>query len=127
MLDLQVKRGKSAVAGSQGDASGSGGIQWTLKNVDRQAVELSRQAARKRGMKFGKWVTEVLREAATAEMNGRNRDDGNDIIVAKLSEFETNLGDRIEKIQRQSLEIQHDLRVLQLLVPEVAKSAVASK
>src|SRR5688572_28169821 len=41
--------------------------QWTVKGIDRQTLELSRKAARRRGMKFGAWVDQVLRAAATEE------------------------------------------------------------
>jgi hypothetical protein len=122
MLDSEIRREGSTFADSQNlTGPGSEGVQWTLKNVERKTVELSRQAARKRGMKFGKWVTEVLRAAAIAEIEGGSRDE-KELLAVKMAAFESKLDERIEKIQKQGQEIQHDIRVLQLLVPTAGKT-----
>jgi hypothetical protein len=86
--------------------------------LDRQALELSRQAARKRGMKFGAWVAQALRAAANEEVD---KDAAKaDILLNKISEVESKIEAAIGELRNQTSGIQHDVRVLQLLIPKSA-------
>jgi uncharacterized protein YukE len=118
MLGNDVRHGNHASENAE-MRNAPASTQWTLKNIDRQTVELSRQAARKRGMKFGAWVAQVLREAADEHIEKKGGEEHR-LLLSRIEELESRMGQRIEKIQKQGQEIQHDLRVLQLLVPAVA-------
>src|SRR5271168_2273065 len=48
--------------------SGVAGAGWTLKGVPSETVEMTRQAARMRGMKIGAWVADALRQAAKRDL-----------------------------------------------------------
>jgi hypothetical protein len=91
-------------------------VQWTVKGLDRQALELSRMAARKRGMKFGAWVAQALRTAAIEEADKEATNA--DILLNKISEVESKIEAAIGDLKNQANGIQHDVRVLQLLIPK---------
>ena len=93
-------------------------MQWTVKGIDKQTLEASRVAARKRGMKFGAWVNEVLRAAApdeAAEHVTTSRE-----LMDKIAEIEFKLDQSVGELKQQTSHIQHDVRVLHMLVPKAA-------
>lgn len=92
--------------------------QWTVKGIDKRTLELSRLAARKRGMTFGAWVNQALRDAASGE-NGPLQTSSNELMT-KIAEIEHKLNQSVDELKQQSNHIQHDVRVLHLLVPKAA-------
>jgi hypothetical protein len=95
--------------------------QWTVKGIDRETLELSRKAARRRGMKFGAWVDQVLRAAATQEGEPTSANPTRE-LMNKIAEIESKLDQSVGELKSQSSSIHHDVRVLQLLVPHAASS-----
>lgn len=108
----RIKKGVSAKVRSFTPDS-SERIQWTVKGIDKETLELSRREARKRGMKFGAWVNEVLRTAAQDELliAGGPRD-----LLTKMAELEF----KLIELKDSSANIQHDVRILQALVSKSA-------
>lgn len=90
--------------------------QWTVKGIDKHTLELSRKAARKRGMKFGAWVNEVLRSAACDD--GMPAAGGPRELLTKIAELEFKFEKSVGELKESTNNIQHDVRVLQLLVPK---------
>lgn len=123
MLDTNVRRGGARVASGnrkRGDtAKGleSDVVQWTVKGIDRETLELSRRAARKRGMKFGAWVAQALKSAVSDE---NEQTTPNGLLLSKIAEIEFKIDSRVDELKRQTSDIQHDVRVLQLLVPKLS-------
>lgn len=68
-------------------------------------------------MKFGAWVNQVLRAAATEENEAQlaARE-----LIEKISEMETRLDRTVGELKEKTDHIQHDVRVLHLLVPKMA-------
>ncbi|MDR6660581.1 hypothetical protein J2W51_003151 [Tardiphaga robiniae] len=100
--------------------AGDSRIQWTVKGVDRDTLEASRVAARKRGMKFGAWVNEVLRAATTDEVPPHAA--ASNQLLEKIAEIEFKLDQSVGELKQQTNDIQHDVRVLHMLVPKAAAS-----
>lgn len=92
-------------------------VQWTVKGIDAQTLEASRVAARKRGMKFGAWVNQVLRDAIVEE--SERHDARSSELLQKISEIEQKLERSVGELKQQTGDIQHDVRVLHLLVPKI--------
>lgn len=111
--ELKVKRSVKSDANNL-DAPRT---QWTLKGIDKQTLDASRVAARKRGMKFGAWVNEVLLAAASGE--SFETFGGEDRLLSKIADIEFKLDQSVSEIKQQTNHIQHDVRILQLLVPKV--------
>lgn len=97
---------------------GDSRVQWTVKGVDKQTLEASRIAARKRGMKFGAWVNEVLRAATTEEIPSSVSPSNE--LLEKIAEIEFKLDQSVGELKQQTNNIQHDVRVLHMLVPKAA-------
>jgi len=94
--------------------------QWTVKGIDKHILEASRVAARKRGMKFGAWVNQVLRAAATEESEFQLTTSKE--LMAKISEMESKLDRTVGELKETTDHIQHDVRVLHLLVPKMTST-----
>jgi hypothetical protein len=92
-------------------------IQWTVKGIDKETLELSRRAARKRGMKFGAWVDQTLRSAATGEVEAASVSPVE--LMKKIAKIEATLEARTGELKDQTNNLQHDLRVLHLLMPQL--------
>jgi hypothetical protein len=90
--------------------------QWTVKGIDKQTLEMSRLAARKRGMRFGAWVNQALREAASEETSFARIVP--DELMAKIAEIDFKIDQSVGELKQQASNIQHDVRVLQMLVPK---------
>lgn len=101
--------------------AGDSRIQWTVKGVDKETLEASRIAARKRGMKFGAWVNEVLRAATTTDETPSPVSVSNELLE-KIAEIEFKLDQSVGELKQQTSNIQHDVRVLHMLVPKAAAS-----
>lgn len=93
-------------------------MQWTVKGIDKETLEASRVAARKRGMKFGAWVNEVLRAAATDDSHVPSTTQKE--LLEKIAEIEFKLDQSVGELRQQNNHIQHDVRVLHMLVPKAA-------
>jgi hypothetical protein len=93
-------------------------MQWTVKGIDKQTLEASRIAARKRGMKFGAWVNEVLRAASSDEAVEHVTTSKE--LLDKIAEIEFKLDQSVGELKQQTTHIQHDVRVLHMLVPKSA-------
>jgi hypothetical protein len=92
--------------------------QWTVKGISKEILEASRVAARKRGMKFGAWVNQVLRDAASEDdqtLSAASKE-----LLQKIAEIELKLDRSVGELKQQTEHIQHDVRVLHLLVPKIA-------
>lgn len=92
-------------------------VQWTVKGIDQKTLEASRVAARKRGMKFGAWVNAVLRNAIAEEHETQNAHPNE--LLERITEIEQKLERSVSELKQQSGDIQHDVRVLHLLVPKI--------
>jgi len=57
--------GESSVVGFDRESGGT--RQWTLKGIPENAVDLSREAAKRSGMKLNSWVTAALQRAAESD------------------------------------------------------------
>ena len=90
--------------------------QWTVKGIDKETLEASRIAARKRGMKFGAWVNEVLLAAASGDAF-QNLGNGKELL-SKIAHIEFKLDQSVNELKQQTDHIQHDGRILHLLVPK---------
>ena len=129
MLD-SVGRGRLRTAGGSlggdekalPDAGGVDGVvrdartQWTVKGIDKRTLELSRLAARKRGMTFGAWVNQVLRNAASEDNSSPRR--APEELMAKIAEIEFKIEQSVGELKEQTSHLQHDVRVLHMLVPK---------
>jgi hypothetical protein len=69
-------------------------------------------------MKFGAWVNDVLRAAASDE--GAAPKSTTNELMSRIAEMECKLDRSVDVLKEQSSNIQHDVRVLQLLVPRTA-------
>ncbi|WP_316188951.1 MULTISPECIES: hypothetical protein [unclassified Bradyrhizobium] len=95
--------------------------QWTVKGIDKDTLEASRVAARKRGMKFGAWVNQVLSEAIAEEADAQISATSKQ-LMEKIAEMEHKLERSVGELKQQTDHIQHDVRVLHLLVPKIANT-----
>src|SRR4051812_7966222 len=75
-------------------------IQWTLKGIDKETLEASRIAARKRGMKFGAWVNEVLRAATIGDSVSVGF--GQKELLKKIAKIESKLDQSVGELKQQS-------------------------
>jgi hypothetical protein len=106
--------------GKKQHADGIVTTQWTVKGIDKNILEASRVAARKRGMKFGAWVNQVLRAAAAEESEAQLA--SSQELLNKISEMESKLDRTVGALKETTDHIQHDVRVLHMLVPKIATS-----
>ena len=93
-------------------------LQWTLKGINPETRELSRQAARKSGMKLNAWVDTALKTAAKSELD--------------TSEFRLHIRDNdVSGLLREQVKnldaLENDVRILQRGVIETLLSAKAQE
>lgn len=100
---------------------GDARTQWTVKGIDKRTLELSRLAARKRGMRFGAWVNNVLRAAASEE-EGASLNGAPEELMAKIAEIEFKIDRSVSELKEQTSHLQHDVRVLHMLVPKAGQA-----
>jgi hypothetical protein len=81
---------------------------WTLRNVDPNVIDLCRAEARRRGVKFGAWVSDALAKAASQGSDATTTLDVQPYLDAITVE--------LRKIEEQIDQIAHDTRVTQRLV-----------
>jgi hypothetical protein len=81
---------------------------WTLRNVDQNVIDLCRAEARRRGVKFGAWVSDALARAASQATEPSAAFDVQPYLDAITVE--------LRKIEGQIDQIAHDTRVTQRLV-----------
>ncbi len=99
----------------------TGITQWTVKGIDKHTLEASRIAARKRGMKFGAWVNQVLSDAVAEEADTQITTTSKQ-LMEKIAEMELKLERSVGELKQQTDHIQHDVRVLHLLVPKITNT-----
>ena len=86
---------------------------WTIKGIPTQTVDMTRQAARKRGMRIGMWVAEALHKAATAELEDWPTPDGPDKALSeKLDKFAETLSREMHEISDQTKALDQELGVI---------------
>ncbi|HEY4342795.1 MAG TPA: hypothetical protein VGN05_00495 [Parvibaculum sp.] len=88
--------------------------QWTIKGLDAVAVELSRKAAQKRGMRIGAWVSEALMMAASGDLDqsSSRRSENEEEVWGHLKALEKKILEDLEKIHDSNLETGKDVRLI---------------
>jgi hypothetical protein len=69
-------------------------------------------------MKFGAWVADALRTAASEHSPETTHQSSE--LMAKIAQIELKIERSVSELKTQNTNLQHDVRVLQLLVPRVA-------
>ena len=89
---------------------------WTIRKVDSETIERTKDAARKSGMKIGAWVDLKLKEATCSTLNEANRSDlatDLDHIVNALDQLEDNpYKNQIDRIESELIKFSNDMMQL---------------
>ncbi|MDO8377487.1 hypothetical protein [Phenylobacterium sp.] len=78
--------------------------QWTIKGISPDAVAVSREAARRSGMKLNSWVGNALQRAAESERS--IEPDSEEAWAKKVEELEGYIKLEFEKLRAQGTQIE---------------------
>lgn len=85
-------------------------LQWTVKGVDTQTRELSREAAKKSGMMLGMWVESALKTAAEKQLRGNLQPSSIEAEILAALKLQT---ESIKTIEQDLKLMERDIRTLQ--------------
>lgn len=77
--------------------------QWTLKGISPDAIEQSREAAKRSGMKLNSWVTAALQQAA--DIKSENAAGGDANLAHRIDEMERYIREEFERLKQQQTDI----------------------
>lgn len=88
--------------------------QWTLKGIPPQAVDQTREAARRSGMKLNSWVTQALltaiheADSMPTPMSPRSPAE----LESRIEELEAYIKESMADLQRRSEEVENSLKAI---------------
>jgi hypothetical protein len=86
---------------------------WTVKGIPDETIDITRMAARRRGMRIGAWVAETLQKAATVELEGGGCPESTDRLLSeKLDRFVEMLTREIHVLSEQNKAMDQELAVI---------------
>ena len=86
---------------------------WTIKGIPDETVDMTRMAARRRGMRIGSWVAETLHRAATMELQGIPRpESADDAVIERLDKFEELITQEMQALSEQNRALDQELAVI---------------
>jgi len=93
--------------------------QWTIKGISPDAVEVSREAARRSGMKLNSWVSSALQRAAT-EADDKPEGAADEALVRKVGELEGYLKEELEQLRAKSEQIESTINSISAILLKLA-------
>jgi flagellar capping protein FliD len=91
----------------------SGGArQWTIKGIAPEAVEISREAARRNGMKLNSWVGAALKRAAASNDAGTYLVDRDEDVAAKVADLQAYMETEFKRLHEQSAQMEQTINSL---------------
>jgi hypothetical protein len=93
-----------------------GSRQWTIKGIAPEDVEISREAARRSGMKLNSWVGSALRRAAIAHEENEHQRLEEEDVAARVAELESYVKAEFERLRAQTNQVSDTLNCLSALL-----------
>jgi hypothetical protein len=108
-LDNQTRQKKSTSVG------------WTLKGIPDETIQMTRSAARRRGMRIGSWVADALFKAASQDLdNAPARQEPNAEVIRRFEEFSEAVGKEIQAVVEQNRILEQELAIIRRgLLPRI--------
>lgn len=108
---------------SQGGKSHSGtNAGWTLKGIPQETVELTRKAARARGMRIGSWVAESLSRAATRDLE-EDTISNEGRILQRLEQIEKKFEAELRAVSNQNNNLDQEIALIRRgLLPKLIET-----
>ena len=88
--------------------------QWTIKGISPDAVDISREAARRSGMKLNSWVGLALRRAAETSPSSEDMD--YDQLAKRVATLEGYIKAEFDRLRLQSAQIESTVNCISALL-----------